>query len=149
MATEGRSGHRGRHRVGRRGLGLLRDGDPAETTTRPSEASTPPEPSTRATTTPAATPAPTTSTTSTTTTLPATATGPPYQGWITRLVGPEVPPGLVTAEAFGDCSWERQIAEDGTATEITHDISDRPLIEVLPTDHAVKSNGCGPWTLTP
>ncbi|HMG41890.1 MAG TPA: hypothetical protein VK611_11205 [Acidimicrobiales bacterium] len=86
-------------------------------------------------------------TTSPTTTVPATATGPPYQGWVTRLVEQEVPPGLLTAESpEGRCSWERQqIAEDGTTTAITHGISARPLVEVLPTDDAVKSNGCGPW----
>lgn len=88
----------------------------------------------------------TTSTASTTATLPATATGPPYQGWIDRRVGEEVPVGLVTAEAFGLCAWERQhVAPDGTATEIAHGVTPHPIVEVLATDDVVRSNGCGPW----
>lgn len=88
-------------------------------------------------------PAPTTTAATTGTTLPRL--GP---GWETLVVGDDLQPGLLTADAEdGTCSWSRVITVDqGRSSQgLANGSGPRPVVEVKPTDHVLLVNGCGPW----
>jgi hypothetical protein len=92
-------------------------------------------------------PAPTTTTS--TTAVPTGTTLPHLgEGWETLVVGQDVQPGLLTADAEDDlCSWSRVITVDEgrSAQGLGNGRGPRAMVEVQPTDHVLLVNGCGPW----
>lgn len=111
---------------------------------------TPSDPTPTTTTQPDTTISTTTSTTSTSTTT-TTTTLPERPGFRdgTRLVGDEIEPGRYLTRAGSGCYWERLSGLSGGFDDIiTNSIGGgQRVVEILPTDEAFSSSGCGRWEL--
>jgi hypothetical protein len=79
------------------------------------------------------------------------ATGPPAPrrgfGDGTRLVHDEVTPGLYLATEADGCHWERRRSVEGRSGQIiaADDVSGQAIVEIVATDVAFHSIGCGRW----
>jgi hypothetical protein len=72
-----------------------------------------------------------------TTTLPGFGDG-------TRRVNDEIAPGLYVATALGACSWERR-RDVGGGVIARDDVAGQAIVEIVATDVAFHSTGCGRW----
>jgi hypothetical protein len=108
-----------------------------------------PEPTTAPETTK---PAPTTIVVTTTQAPPTTPapTLPSFAGGV-QLVGQDIAPGRYIATDLGSfgCYWERLSGLGGTLDEIiaNDNAEGQTIVEILPTDMAFNSDGCGTFTL--
>ena len=66
----------------------------------------------------------------------------------TWLVGDDIQPGRYRVVAEGSCYWARLSGVTGDLDDIiTNEIGSGPTyVQILPTDVAFKSTGCGMWT---
>lgn len=134
------------------------DGDGAtsvatsSTTTSGGSATTVPAPTAPSTTAPGGTAPTTTGTTAvpTTTTLPFEPGGNPFGDGVNPVFFGAVGPGVYARVGVeGPCTWRRLApSDDGPPAVIVEAVAvtGRELLEVLPTDGAVESIGCGGWT---
>jgi len=79
---------------------------------------------------------------------PSGAPGDPF-GPGTWLVNKEIEPGLwQNSDSSEGCRWARLASLDGTSSAITATGSGTSIItiEIIPTDRAFDSWGCGNWT---
>jgi hypothetical protein len=83
--------------------------------------------------------------------LPATATGPDVSSGFgdgAYLVGSDIQPGTYRADGTSDCYWKRlsDLTGDLDAILANDNAVGQVYVEVLPTDAAFSTEGCGTWS---
>jgi hypothetical protein len=90
--------------------------------------------------------------TETSTTAPPSTTEPPAPepgfGDGIFLVGRDIAPGLYRADGTSDCYWKRlsDLSGDLDAILANDNAVGQVYVEVLPTDAAFSTEGCGTWS---